>query len=549
VTTPVTDVDFCTVANTPLTPAETAWCNVRKLEESGQLPLPTPSATVVVGTFNCRTGAFTFAVPTFTQTTDLPVPPSGKPLKPETATVGRVETDAVQLLIAFDLENVDAGTPTISSSFKTASTASGKIVLDAALDVSVPLEGNLVSPAVTVFNVTFTVNGKPTEVKVSIARPPVLGFGTFRIPVVPVALLCSPPPYTLKKNSNAYTVKTTATRSFTTAFVSSTSTKTAQAFTIEDILGKLSSLGAAAGNISGPAKGAGAAASALSAVLSGFASVTTSSTSTFTTESDFTTSLALTVSESFVTASQTGPPSDDKFVCLTDVLGLWMNINGDIGVTILDARGEAGIYVSDLLADFQALAGGGGLGAKTGLDAPTIHALLQLDPYTVARPPGSGSPLVPPRFTPLEPETYNDAAPVTAGAAFVDGTDAIADNKSVTTTLQTTITDAKPGWLGALFGSVEDNTETTGTVALTNSVTLDEKDEVTVTNTITMFSVDQNDKYDIAIFYDNLFGTLLAVDVNSSVLHGSSIPIPTPIPIRGRGRTDLGAADAALKGP
>jgi hypothetical protein len=97
----------------------------------------------------------------------------------------------------------------------------------------------------------------------------------------------------------------------------------------------------------------------------------------------------------------------------------------------------------------------------------------------------------------------------------VDVTD---EDKEVQTSTQTTITDAKPGWLSVLFGG--DDTETTTTMTLTTAQTTDIKTDLKVTNTLNMFSQDSTDPIDVLIFTDRSFGTYLYAEKGSSVLQG-----------------------------
>ena len=125
-----------------------------------------------------------------------------------------------------------------------------------------------VSPAVTAFNLTITVPGKAAvEVRIIIVRPPVLGMGAFTIPALPIAVVYAPPQGKQNKNFASYTVADIFTRSLTTAITSSTSTKTAQAFSAGDIIGKVAGAIASVAAIVGTGGTAGASAGVLGALL------------------------------------------------------------------------------------------------------------------------------------------------------------------------------------------------------------------------------------------------------------------------------------------
>jgi hypothetical protein len=94
--------------------------------------------------------------------------------------------------------------------------------------------------------------------------------------------------------------------------------------------------------------------------------------------------------------------------------------------------------------------------------------------------------------------------------------------KQVTTKSQTNTTDFKPGWAAVLFGA-DDDVDTTTTTTFTTSNTTDDKTEDKITSTVTLFSEGADDPYNVKIFYDNLFGTYLALDANSPALQGGSV--------------------------
>lgn len=131
-------------------------------------------------------------------------------------------------------------------------------------------------------------------------------------------------------------------------------------------------------------------------------------------------------------------------------------------------------------------------------------------------PPAIG----PPRFLPANPPGRSGSSTGPQGDIVAVTFETTTENKQVNTNAQTTITDAKPGWLAVLFGA--DNTETTSTSTLTNTVTTDDKSDDKLTSTITFVSEDLNDPYDVKIFYDCTFGTYAIVDSDSDLLKGGS---------------------------
>jgi hypothetical protein len=75
-----------------------------------------------------------------------------------------------------------------------------------------------------------------------------------------------------------------------------------------------------------------------------------------------------------------------------------------------------------------------------------------------------------------------------------------------------------------LFGA-DDDVETTTTTTITMTRTVDTKDEVNLTSTVTFFSDGLDDPYDAKNFYDYTFGTYAYLPPDSPFLQGVSIVI------------------------
>jgi len=206
---------------------------------------------------------------------------------------------------------------------------------------------------------------------------------------------------------------------------------------------------------------------------------------------------------------------------------VWFAANGEVGIHVLGSDGSAAFAVEDMVADLTTIQGGG-TGAL-GLDAATLQSLLVLDPFYVAKHRAAGllgkiklfAPLIAaPRFVPAPP--YEKSGSGTgSGDTYSVSYDSATDDKSSTASVSTTITDAKPGWVGALFGG--DNDETTTTLTTTDNQSVDVKTDYKVTNTVTMVSQDQNDKYDIKFFYDRTFKTFAFCRPDDPALQGLSV--------------------------
>jgi hypothetical protein len=590
-----------------------AYSQIKTLEANGTLNLPATSQTVEVGTIDAQTGDFTWSVPTIQQTythpviqTGVPGPVpgpvggagsglgpgggigpgggggtggGGKPDPPLVITCGIVTTSAVHLYLSFTVTNVpplqnqvarvrvgdvagEAGGVLLGSNggvsisgFPTVPAYGSRVVLDADLAASAPEQTIYVDPPMSVFPLGITLkNGAFQYVHIMIVRPPVLGFGAFTIPALPIALICAPPPGALKKNSNTFNDRMTVTRSVTSAFTSNTATKVAQAYSMADVLAKVAQIAAAAaaitavgasggsvgifaaiaaflvgkqdeGNpneISDSVKGVGNAAQVLGGVLGGVGDQGVGSqTTTVSVENDHTMAFAMTTSDTYGSEAGSGPGTGDRFVYLSNVRAVWMALNGDVGIHVLGYDGVAAYSADALKTDRQSLTNGEPAHI-TGLDADALDLLLRLDPFCVPLPrrvsPFQPPVIGPPRFVPADPQQRKGSGTPPAGDVFSVANETIVEDKTVTNNITTKVTDAKPGWLDVVFGA--DDTETTTTMTFTSGATTDDKSDETITNTITMFSQGSEDAYDLQIYYDRLFGTLVPVPTGSPLLQG-----------------------------
>jgi hypothetical protein len=297
------------------------------------------------------------------------------------------------------------------------------------------------------------------------------------------------------------------------------------------VIGGLLGLGGGGGGsktstLSNVLKDSSAGWNTMTGILSGVSNQgTNSDTSSITTQTNNTLSISLTNSDTYGSAAGLGPGAGDRFVWLENVRALWFNLGGNVGLTILGYDGVSAFPGEALAADKQALAAGG-KATNTGLDASTIETLLALDPYYEV---GNGaivsaSLIVPPRFVPLVPMNRSGDATGSSGDIFSLANEQVSDTSTTNINQTVNVTDVKPGWIDVLFGA--DNTETTTTVTTTNTVTSDQKTDQTITNTISLMSTGPNDSYDVNLYFDNLFQTILAVDVSSPVLGGGST-VPT----------------------
>jgi hypothetical protein len=445
--------------------------------------------------------------------------------------------------------------------FPTVSSAANQITVDAGLVCSTATGSRNVTPPVSSFEITINIPGHSAiNVPFFILRPPVVGMGAFTIPALPTTIVYAPPQGKLTKNTATYADTETLTRAMTTSITTSNNTKTAQAYTAADIISKVAGAIAAVVAVVGTG-GAGAAGGAsvagafselgtalfggaqdantstadaakqvsselslVSTILTAVDTSMTSGSGTLTVENDQTLTLALSNLNQWSSDAALGPGVGDRIVYMSNMKVVWVAVNGEVAINILGFDGFGANAVQDLLQEEQSLAGGGQ--PKLGLDVATIKSLLSQDPLVAPRLTVAsrfGPPLIaPPRFVPANPPGRKGSGSGTGGDEFQATFDATTEDKQVTTNTQTTITDAKPGWVSVLFGG--DNVETTTTATFTTTQTTDNKTEDKVVTTITLVSEGLDDPYDVKIFYDNPFGTYAIVNSSSPVLQGGTVP-------------------------
>jgi hypothetical protein len=578
-----------------------AYTQLKHLENANLITLPKTLDTVEVGTIDPKAGTFTFAVPTVVQTTVIPPNPQlgQKTNTIINVTVGMVATKAVDLHLKFAVIpqrsqpvntmaltaapapaasaaanvgsiNVGGGVfgetngGTTIDGFPTLLSQPNQIVLDAGLVCSQATGAVTVTPPVSNFLMTVNIPGKqPIFVHIFILRPPVVGMGAFTIPALPMTIVYAPPQGKLQKNTATYSDTRTLTRTITSAITNSTSTKTVQAYTAADLIGKVAGaitavvavVGTGGAGAGGGASVAGAMAQLGQALFGGAkdandstadaakqlsselglvsniltavdASAPPATTGTVTVENDQSLQLSISTMSQFMSDAGLGPGAGDRIVYLSNVKAVWMAVNGEVGIHIFGFDAIAANAVQDLLQEQASLQSGGR--PRLGLDLDTIKTLLSQDPLATPRRIVTGvfgPPLVgPPRFIPADPPGRKGSGTGPQGDVVQVTFDTTSETKNITTNSTTKITDMKPGWAAVLFGA-DDNQETTTTATFTMTNTTDDKSEDKITSTITFFSQGVDDPYDVKMFYDCTFGTYIVLNSDSPALQGVSVVV------------------------
>jgi hypothetical protein len=254
--------------------------------------------------------------------------------------------------------------------------------------------------------------------------------------------------------------------------------------------------------------------------LSGILSSTTVSTTTALTTTDEH-DLAVTDTDTTTTGTPAGlgPGIGDRFVYLRNVKVAWLIANGALSITVLGEDGIRSFTAQQLSSDAKAIAGSPGtvtVGPVTNLDAATLKMLLSLDPFV-----GNPSPaLQGPRFVQNDPPTAAGSGTDPNGDVLSVSHEVSTTDTHTTTSLTTTVTDYKPGWLGALFG-IEDNQATEDQATLGYSTAASSNTDQKQTATVHFFANPGDAPYAVGLYFDRLFGTFAFTPATATIVKKS----------------------------
>jgi hypothetical protein len=490
------------------TPAQ-AYSAIKSLEALGNLQIhPLGVQTVVIGTFDAATGRFTWALPTTTLTvvedpTPLPHAPIGKPITLH-VTAGEIAYSADTLMLQVNIANSKAPV-TLQFGSVTATAAAGQT------SVAVSSAGWVATPGDTTSSAweyaVVTSGTAKLSMPLQIFSMPRLGAGVLTLPAVPVGLIYAPPPGGQNKNYAAYTDLVSIGQKIQSSVTSGTTTKTATAYTTGDFISKISGLASTIGTLAGvgPAVKAflGPITTALSDLAGILGSTTASTTNTVSTTTDHAIQTTISWSSSYQTPPGTGPGIGDRFIYIRNVRLAWLITDGQLSFYVLGDDGIRDFTARQLSSDAAAMAASTSMqaGPVTGLDAATIASLLAVDPFVSGPTPT----LHAPRFEVNDPASVGGGDTGTGGDAISVSHEITATDTATKNTVVTHVTDAKPGWLDALFG----NNQTSETqLSMTMQSTVQTTTQNKQTLTVYFFSAATDQPYLTGLYYDTLFNSL-----------------------------------------
>ncbi len=464
--------------------------------------VPRPSGTLRVGTFDAATGQFRG----LTSTTQYHPGDRIGALVPPHDTV-----NAVDVSVSFEVINLKAGSLSVTANGHTVTALPGQTVVTIpvgkANTVWWTLQAGTWSYPEAAAGLACLRAGVRCE-RVVIDRPPLIGAGAFKIPILPLAIVYEPPmnrecsSNPTRCNRAIYAAGTqygTTTR--LTLSHSRSSTTDVPGDVDDQLHGTMESIGGAVGQIDNPyAKAVGAALQAIAAILPYNSGTTTGGTQV---TQQHTLRIMQTRSDVYPTSAHQGPGAGDVIVFVQGVKVAWLADSG---------RVRLGYLGHDVLQMVTAgFLRSGGAAARLRLSQESIDALLALDPFVTPvvvtnRIPTGGfgtasSPrgrLSPSRFVPFE--VYG----VNGDQQHVFHYDVLHSDLVDSTQFTTVVDESHTGLLSAITPGWDDRTiRLTTTQGNTGEVTKGNWVEVT-----SQFYGDPDNYYQIQAYYDRIFGTI-----------------------------------------
>ncbi|MFO0591656.1 MAG: hypothetical protein U0441_29185 [Polyangiaceae bacterium] len=323
---------------------------------------------------------------------------------------------------------------------------------------------------------------KPYDAVVVVVRPPRLGIGVFRVPVLPLAVLYDPPQSGPKKSTSSYTSSEAIGSTFTAELKSDKSEDKAvdpsgpldQAVsTFQNVVTNLTTVAKTAVAVGLMADTLGKAITDRLSLISSYVGTVTAREITTTSSvqrQTYTTTTQL--DATFGTGSGAGPGRGDRILYLRDVELAWVAHTDGVFLEYIGAASSGHPTVDELLADLRV---GAPQGRNTHLSPAALRSVLSINPLVDAPDLGFHASIpAEPRFGRV---LVNGAAAVDLTASDVDSGVQIAQtikyesgDEVANTDVTSQVTEYKKGLLSALgWGVTEDKKVTITTSHATST--------------------------------------------------------------------------------
>lgn len=452
------------------------YAKLREVE--GLLPMPAPSATVLVTTLE-PSGASTGYL------TEYRIDPITHKPRAQTPFVS---IGGVELIAQF--QAAGGGAITVTANGQTVS-GYGTVSLNLGRASRVDW--------------TLQAYGWTRSDKLIVSRPNVIGAGAFTVAALPISIVYEPPMNQAKTNSASIGFRQEMTTITTVSNGSSNSStpKWAPGVVMKDIFDRLAK----------HSKPAAAVKAALNLSKTLMGNVTTSTTSGTTVNSDHTLGLTQVNAQTITTNAKLGPGRGDVVVFYKDARVVWGMENGEVTISLIDHGPLAMLTIDTLLNDLAAV-NAGSVAPVSGLDRATLESLIKLDPLA-SIPSGfkanaidlgairwGAAPALPAaRFTKETSLLLNGTSFQNSISHTISQSD-----KTSTTKTTTTVKNCSPGWL-SLIGVGQTQAGT-----FTSSVSVGSSRTDAVSSTVSAsfnLSAGVGESYAVDVHYDNIFGSFL----------------------------------------
>jgi hypothetical protein len=515
----------------------------------GLFPIPTPTATVQVGTFDPISGNFT-GLKSTQETIDEVTGAGGKPAEPGGANKAGSDPSSPQrkpqtVLVPPEV-NVDAVDVTLTWSLSRAGamqvTANG---------VTVGTQGNQTTVSIDVGkaeSVRWTARSstKFYSDTLIINRPPTIGVGAFTVPALPLAVVYEPPQYDEGKNFATYsqtksmgtTMRVSFQREDSTAVPMPGRFDSTKQFkdglevveSLLDLVGFFAGGGGGdGGKGSGGSQGAGLGTilekigKGLKLLNDALGSTTATTQQGVRITIDHAISIQALQQDTFTTGSHDGPGVGDRIIYLKNARLAWVLNPSGVQLMLLSWEALATDSVSILSADLAQLKASARsastikplppppVGQKTGLNQATLQALLALDPFVGGGPGVSlTSPTLNGRFSEVEQYEWSGSGTSGSGDTHKFQYSVTQSDLTSTTNFVVNSEDDKKGLLAFLGIGVTEDQSTKTTVQNSHSQEVDSQS--VVATTVQLFA-GEGERHSMKAFYDNIFGTFAFQDV------------------------------------
>ena len=452
--------------------------------QEANFPFPVPHLTVTVGTFDAATGRFVYAVPTYEEEFENPLP--GKP--PKTLEGGQINAiGAIEVLLQFKVRNRHGevtvsipGLPTVRASTDSITVSIGLAEL-------------------TKFTISSGARKFTSELPLQITRF-VGGAGVFELPAFPIAIIYAPPPDQSQKNVSQWTV-TKSTGNTSSLSISDSKTTTSPATPDFDnvnlIAGEMKVVAQALDllNEAFEDKAVKVISKALNIIAGGLGSSSATDSEGLSINKDHSVTLSLSKEQTISTnPTGGGPGSGDLIHYLKNVKLVWFSTSvGRVRVSII---GHDGLGVTSV----GFLKNGG----QTDLDQATVTEFLKLDPFVAG---GPSTTLPPERFV------YIDTIDLNGGEISLTECHSVNETESKqTVSTRTHIQKNEPGFLKYLGLGVTDEKSTETVIKHSSAVQSEESRKIC--NSIQLFAR-PDERYSVEVYCDVIFGTFAYRQVSS----------------------------------